>query len=642
MKHARIKGTTARDGWWVPILRRLEEARSVCVDLETSGLDWKRHHIVGWVLTFSEDPSDSYYLPVRHAAGGNLMNFRGPHTADGWNGSLHPIESAILRALDQQGKVVFGHNFAFDLKFMWRLRELHLDARFEDTQVNAALLDENQGTFSLRSCCHIADVQRKKDDEIYAHLKNMFPDGKPGEEMENFWRLAGDDPHAIEYAEGDGTSTWQLRDWQAVKLEKERLLTVHDVECRLLPVLVRMSCRGIRIDEERVHQLIAQIDSGDMERQLGFPEGFNCKAPVQVEEWLREQGFSAFRGTLKNGRPQLNEAFLSTFELGQKIVQLRRLRTLKDSFLRPMLETHLWNGRVHANYHQTKVDEYGVVTGRLSCSDPNLQQGSKRNPEIGRLHRSIFIPDEGMIWGSADYKQCEPVLLAVYSRARVLIDGFWAVPPVDAHSAVTKATNRKWASMPQADFDAAGIAITPEFKAAREIGKRVNQTLITGGGQGVLTEKYGIPKEDVSQIWDDYFAAMPEIKRLQKAAGKKMRRTGFVRSLLGRKARLEYKNRSYIAVNRLLQCGNADILKLKMVQIDEYLKSEGRPIDLLNNVHDSIDFQFVEGNRHHWVEALNIMTDFGPGQPIVLDVPLDVDYDEGRDWAIATFGEEKS
>lgn len=633
----------ARDERWQEALRRLPHEPVRCLDTETSGLDWRHNHIVGWVLTFSPNPADSYYLPVRHAPGGNILDYRGPSTKTGWDRkSLHPIEGELLRNLDQPGTLVFGHNLGFDLKFMWALGMQAHDAWFECTQTNASLINEH-GKFSLEWCCQQAKVQAKKSELICDYIRSLFPEAAKGDEMGHYWRLRGDDPYAVEYGEGDGTSTWQLRDWQWDVLGAEELTQVHDVESRLLPVLVRMSCRGIRADEERVRQIVQRIDSGELERELGMPPDFNAKAPKQVEAWLRDQGITNW-GKTATGKPQFNEEWLSTFPAGQKIVTLRRSRTLKDSFMLPMLNGHIWNGRVHTTYNQTKTDDYGTVTGRLSCSDPNLQQASKRDPTIGRLHRSCFLADEGMIWGSADYAQCEPVLLAIYSGAKVLVDGFCADPPEDAHSAVTKAINSTWHAMSREEFRASGIDKTPEFKAARQTGKRVNQTLLTGGGQGVLTKKYGIPPAEVKRIWADYFRALPEIKKLQKDSERVMRNRGYVVSLLGRRARLRNwpmdKSKSYTSVNRLLQCGNADIMKLKLVEIDDYLKSEGRPMDILNTVHDSLDFQFHPDARHHYEQCLRIMTDFGPNCPIQLWVPLNVDFDEGPDWATATFGAE--
>ena len=179
-----------------------------------------------------------------------------------------------------------------------------------------------------------------------------------------------------------------------------------------------------------------------------------------------------------------------------------------------------------------------------------------------------------------------------------------------------------------------------ERKAYRNnYGKRINQTIITGGGKGVLTHKYKIPADEVDTIWDDYFKAMPEIRQLQKEASAVMRNRRYVISLLGRRAR--YRDKDYVAVNRLLQCGNADIIKLKMVEVDEYLASEGRPLDMLNNCHDALDFQFNEEHRHVYEECLAILTRFGPGEALDLKVPIEIDRGEGPNWEIATYGEPK-
>jgi len=604
------------------ILDRLTGHGPIAIDVETSGLDWRTNHIVGYVVTFSPDPADSYYLPVRHAPGGNLGGAPGPQEATGWAGNSTIAEKALLEALDHPENLLFGHNLAFDLKFLQRAGMTKLNARFEDTMINAPLLNEWQARFSLDFCAREAGVQAKKGDEIIEYMCRQFPEvaAKPRTAMGHFWRLAGDDPMAVAYAEGDGTTTWQLRDWQNKHLHQQELLKVHDIESRLIPVLARMSFRGIKIHEERLRTIAKRIEL-DIERLMEkFPADFNVKSPLNVQKWCVDNGVTDWPLTPK-GKPSFPEEWLDTHEPGKKIVQVRRLKTLKTSFIDPMQETHLWNGRVHTSFNQLRGDEYGTVTGRLSSSEPNLQQVPKRNEDLGRIFRSIFIPDEGMTWGSVDYSQCEPRLLAYYSQSKVLTEGYTSDPPVDAHTAVAIA------------------CFGDASKANRDYGKRINQTLITGGGKGVIVKKYRVKPEEVDDIWDKYFERMPEIKQLQKRAARRMEERGFVRSLLGRKARLFDRNKSYTAVNRLLQCGNADIIKLKMVEVDEYLASIGRPIDMLNNVHDAIDYQFPEEHRSVYKECLDMMQDFGPGQAIELTIPILVDHDEGPDWAIATYGQ---
>lgn len=607
-------------------LRRLREAKEVCYDAETSGLDWRNDHICGHVLSFGPRPDDSYYLPVRHASGGNISGCNVPAERGNWDGGIHPIEHEIVKELDRQDITVIGHNLAFDLKFLYRIGLTKFDAKFDDTIINAVLCNEWHESVSLDHLTKVYRVEHKKV-SILEHIAQMVPEARGNvakSNMQWFYKLRGDDREAIAYAAGDGTSTWQLRHVLRSEMEKQNLSLVHGVECRVIPVLARMVTRGVKIDEEQIHRVKQEIARRKEVARSKLPADFNPRSSSQVRKLMEDNNFTDWPLTPK-GSPSFPESWLETNPIGQDIVAIRKLENLENSFINPMLETHLWRGRVHPEYNQLRGDEYGTVTGRLSSSNPNLQQVSKRNKELGWLHRSIFVPDDGMLWGSADYEQMEPKLLAYYTRCKVLMDGFNANPPVDAHMAVTRACNPDWQTL------------TPEeLKMRRETGKRINQTLITGGGKGVLVSKYGVDPNEVDGVWNEYFKAMPEIKTFQRTAAQRMASRGYVISLLGRHARMNGKD--YVALNRLLQCGNADCLKLKMVEIDDYFRSEGDRVNLLNNVHDSFDFQFRPEDRKIYDEALKIMTSFGPDDVIQLDVPITADHKIGNNWAEATWG----
>lgn len=610
------------------VFNRLPTAKRVVYDSETSGLSWRANYVCGHVLTFGPAPQDTYYIPVRHAAGGNISGeINVPTDKEGWLGDIHPLEHELMKQLDRPDLLVEGHNLSFDLKFMYRLG-YKFKAKYQDSQLNAVLIDEHQQSVSLDFCTKVAEVQQKKT-TIYEYLAEKFPEVRaaPKQAMGHFWRLAGDDPQAVEYAEGDGTSTWQVIDWQQWRLAEQGLMRVHDVECRLIPILAKMTTRGVRIDHERLHTIRKIVIDKRDEALRALPESFNSRAPTQVRALMETHGHTNWPLTPK-GSPSFTEAFLKTNEIGQKIIAARQYSHLLDSFIEPMIETHLWNGRVHSDYNQLRGDEFGTITGRLSSSNPNLMQISKRNKELGKLYRSIFIPDEGMTWGSVDISQCEPRLLAYYSGSKVLTEGYLSTPSVDAHTAVTRAMNLSKGYDDWSDVQKA---------VARDSGKRVNQTLITGGGKKVICEKYGVDPAEVDQIWSDYFKAMPEIKVLQNKASNRMRERGYVCSLLGRRARLKDYNRSYVAVNRLLQCGNADIIKLKMCEIHEHIETSGCAMAMLNSVHDALDFQFPEGERDKYNECLKIMTDFGPDSVIPLTIPIEIDTGEGNNWAEATW-----
>lgn len=640
------------------VLNRLDQHPGQLVyDAETSGLDWKRCHVVGHVLTFGPRPQDSYYVSFRHAGGGNVGNRPGPQTTDGWDGKLAPGEKELMDKVFRQSRYIVGHNIGgFDLKFGFRLIGTQVfEPQFEDTQINEPLIDEFGGKFSLEACCLRRGVQPKLSSQMYEYLHNKFPEIPATQaSMGHYYRLSGDDKMGVEYAEGDGVSTWQLCDAQRIKINEQveyrrvngepqytSLAKVHGIESRLIRVLARMTCKGIKVDEQYFHGLAdgltIKIDRLKEEGFQGHPDIDNVsfQAGSDVRWFMEKHGVTDWPMTPKTKKPSFPESWLKLSEPGRKIIEGRRVVHMLNSFITPLLTEHIWNGRVHANMNQMRGDDYGTIIGRLSEDSPNLQQAHKRDPERGRMLRSGFIPDPGMIFAEADYRQCEPVLLAFVSRCKVLLDGFRAVPPVDAHAAVTRAMNLHRG---YDDWD------DKQKKATRENGKRINQTLITGGGQGVIVEKYDADPNEVAKQYRDYFKAMPEIKTTQNNMLRTFRQRGYMVTLLGRRLHLPHgrSDLAYVALNRYLAGGNADIIKSKMVEIDDYLESKGRPaIDMLNNIHDAIDFQFAPEARLVYNECIEIMQRFGPDDLITLDVPLGVDHDEGNNWAIATFGEEK-
>lgn len=578
------------------VSRRLALANTVVIDVETNGLDWRHNHIVGWVFTFGPSTDETFYLPVRHKTGPNLDPSK--------------VNAMIMSHQNSTPRHWVGHNLSFDLGFISK-EGITLNGTFEDTMINECLLNEFETSYSLAACADRCGVQSKKIEEILRHISSITGDEVHKNLMGKFWELNAADPMAVEYATGDGTTTWQLWEVQQNRLDIQDLRRVWGVECKLIPVLHRMSQRGIKVDVDRLNRIKERVEKDLVEYKGLIGEEINPRSSVQMKNFFTKHGVTDWPLTPK-GNPSFPEEWLVTSEIGRKFVRVRQYSNLLNSFINPMLERHLYKGRVHSQFNQLKSDDYGTVTGRLSSSNPNLQQVPKRNKELGIMFRSIFTPDEGMLWGSADYSQAEPRLLAYYSGCRVLIDGYNANPPVDAHTSVA---------------NSAGID--------RQSGKRLNQALLTGAGIKKATAMLGKPPKEAEDIVNKYFEAMPEIRNLQHVAAKKMKAAGYVKSILGRRARLEGPGYEYKAVNRLLQCSNADMIKQSMVLIDEYCRSEGG-IDMINNVHDSIDFQYEPGKRSAYDEALRIMCDF----PVIDVVPIEVEEDSGDNWAVASYGEE--
>jgi len=596
-------------------LERIVDSDNVVIDVETSGLDWKTNYIVGYVITVGPNEGDTYYVPVRHRSA-NYLDYDPPLEETAKKFKVHPFEVDLRDALSKNPTHIIGHNLAFDLKFMYRAGVLTPTCTYEDTMINAALINEYRKSYSLENCCLDAKVTAKRGQPLYEYLAKKFGGNPSSKQMSVFWKLDGDDPIGIEYAKGDGVATWALWQQQQKDLDEQDLRKIHGIECRCIRTLHRMMVRGVKVDEERLKNVTHIINKRLDKAMEVLPDNINLRSSTQMKKLFDDNGIVDYPMTEK-GNPSFAEAWLLTTELGKRVVAARKYGNLLNSFIIPM-QTHLHKGRIHTDFNQSRSDQYGTVTGRLSSSRPNMQQVPKRNEELGKLFRSVFIPDKNMVWASVDYSQCEPRLLAHYAKCAVLLRGYLSDPPIDAHTAVAEAAN-----------------------IDRTSGKRLNQGLITGMGKDKLIQELGVERIVGEAMYDQYHANMPEIKTFQKHAARVMKRRGYVTSLLGRRAHMDYtsgKDMSYKAVNRLLQCGNADIIKNAMVEIDEYLEKNGDTVHMLLSVHDSIDFQFKEKDRYIYEGALEIMTDYGPGCSVELVVPMEVDIGEGKNWSEASYG----
>lgn len=588
------------------IERRIKESKALVIDEETTGLRWQTDKTIGHVLAFGPAPDDSVYLPIAHTGGGNMDRKK--------------VNGAIIMGLKKNPNIrLVNHNLAFDLKFMDKEGLHHgLFGPLEDTMISACLIDERQRSFSLDACATFAGVQSKKGTGLYEYLAAKFGGEANKNQMEHFHKLAGDDPVAVEYARGDGTTTYQLWQAQQKELDEQDLRQAWEIECRVIRVLHRMTSRGVKVDEERLHQVRKIVLARMNKLAKLLPPNFNVKAPSQMVKYFTGQGITDWPVTGK-GNPSFAEEWLETNEPGRNIVAVRKLRHLDNSFIVPLQETHIWKGRVHTSFNQTRGESFGTITYRLSSNAPNLQQCHKRDSLLGSVFRSVFVPDKGMILGTADYAQIEPCLLAHYGQVKVLLEGYLATPTVDAHSAVARSVF--------------GSNFT---KLEREKAKRINQAILTGAGVGKIATMVG--GDGAAKLVDDYHRSMPEIKKIQRRSADVLLARGYVRCLLGHRARLEDRNFAYKALNRLLQVGNAGIIKKAMADIDEYYCSEGDRVHLLLSIHDDLVTQYAEEDRHIYNEGLRMMENYGPGKSIHVDVPIRIDPKEGRDWAEATYG----
>ena len=631
----------------------LSTVSTIAFDTETSGLDPHEDYPVGYVVTWGFRPEESKYYPIRHEGGGNL--------------EPGPVIDFLRRTLARPDLRVVMHHAAFDL-WMAHKDGIEVNGPAEDTGLNDPLINENMGTtaglrsagyfgtkflpgYSLAACCSRARVQSKKGEPMYEHLAARFGGAANRDQMSNYWKLPGDDEMAVEYAEGDGTSTIQLWAWQQGQLDEQDLRRVWKVECDLIPVLHRARLRGVPIDENelgRVHERVKTMRAEAVEK-VG---GINVRAPSDLAPYLASTATSGKSDLLSplmgkeereaavkelwdesivpfppmtkpskrfpNGQPSFSTAYLKSFDAGADIIAVRKLAHLEDFSLVPLMEKHLYKGKVYPNFWQLASDDYGTVTGRLSSSGPNLQQVTKRNKELGKLYRRVFVPPAGMKLWEVDYSQCEYRLFAHFAKSEKLIKGY-NEDGIDMHSMVAEL-----------------------LSLDRSTAKNMNFGMLYGMGVRSLAGHLGLSVEEAKRLRDEYFARIPEAGVFMRMAGDRAKVRGYIKTLLGRRRRYTDPVKfSYQAINSICQGGNADIIKLKMVEIDDYLRSTGYG-DFAFSVHDALVLFLDPANDNEAIKEIQRIgshfTKEEHGFELRCRQELECEFPGGDNWADASYG----
>lgn len=598
-------------------IRMVREAPLIAYDTETSGVDWKRNFPIGYVVTTDWD--NSVYVPIRHGGGGNLPD-AGVRVPDSPTDVYQAgrFEKSLATAFEDRkraGFVTVGHHLKFDAHFSANAGIFIGRGNLSDTQNNEALLDEYARHYSLEASAERRRVTAKKGDDLYRHLADMFGGPPTRKAMEHFWKTAGNDPLVMEYAAGDGVSTIELYQAQLPLLEEEGLLRVKDLEDQLIWTLFRMERKGLRVDEKYLERTLDYITEQVDDATRNLPANFNVRSPVQIRKYVEDAGHTDWP-TTDLGNPSFTEKWLKNFPEGKNIVKVRKWTNLKNSFITPLIEEHVFKGRVHANINQLKSDDSGSPA-RLSCSSPNMMAVPKRDKELAPMFRKAFIPDDGMVFFEDDYSQCEPRLFAHYSRDPRLVEGYSQTPFKDVHHFV--------AELLQVERDPTA--------------KRMNMGIFTGMYPKTFAEHMGWPIELATEKWNAWFEAFPTIKDFQDDAKHAIEERGYVMTLLKRRGRLESSRYAYKATSKIIQGGNADILKWKLLQIDKYMESTGDVLQVLMSIHDAYEGQFVDSKLGHKMhkEMLAIMVDV-QSPPFNLRVPFAVDAGTGADWSEASFG----
>ena len=628
----------------LPDLRKAEE---IAIDLETRDPDLKKlgsgaisgnGEVVGIAVAV-----DGYknYFPIAHGTGPNMDRDK------------------VLRwfkdICESPATKIF-HNAMYDVCWIRNLG-IKINGLIIDTMIAASLIDENRFSYTLNSLSWIYLNKGKNESLLTKAAKERGLDPKA-----DMWKMPASEVGA--YAEEDAALTLELWNYFKRIIIEEDLQNVFNLETDLFPCLVDMRHLGVRVDIEKANQLktALAVKEQNLLQQIKIESGVDTQiwAARSIEKVFQKLNLP-YEVTEKTGAPSFTKNFISKHNhpVVRMIAEARKINKVSTTFIDTILK-HEHNGRIHADINQIRSDDGGTVTGRFSYSNPNLQQIPARDPDTGPLIRSLFIPEEGCKWGTFDYSQQEPRLVAHYAlrfeydSAQVIADSYENDPSTDFHQIV--------ADMAQID---------------RKEAKTINLGLFYGMGKAKLQNELGVSKEKADELFNQYHGQVPFVKELMTGVMEAAQNKGRIKTLLGRRCRFPkyepilrgsdwgtfvpaqdhdtilelqkmgpheldddgnvitdkdgkpkknywHKNPvrrafTYKALNKLIQGSAADMTKKAMVD----LYKEG----LIGHIqiHDELDFSIESEAQADKIKQIM-------EHAVELKVPNKVDYESGPNW----------
>ena len=627
-----------------PDLRQCDE---IAIDLETRDPDLKSKgsgsvirngEVVG--IAVAVDGWKGYY-PIAHGTGPNL--------------NRKQVLTWFEDLLKCPATKIF-HNAMYDVCWI-RSLGLKINGLIVDTMIACSLIDENRFSYTLNTLSWVYLNRGKNEKTLNEAAKSRGLDPK-----KDMWRLPAMEVGS--YAEQDAQLTLEL--WQRVKqiIIENDLQDIFNLETDLFPCLVDMKFLGVRVDVQKAHTLKRKLEIEEemllhkIKKETG--QDIQLMAARSISK-LFDKLKLPYDRTLKSKEPSFTKNFLTNHEhpVVQMIAEARKINKVRTTFIDSILRFE-HKSRIHADINQIRSDDGGTVTGRFSYSNPNLQQIPARDPKIGPLIRSLFLPEHGCTWGCFDYSQQEPRLVAHYA---LKLDLPSVNPIADAYDTDTST-----------DFHqiVADMADIPRSQA-----KTINLGLFYGMGKAKLQAELGVSKEKADELFRQYHNKVPFIKQLTNKVMSVAQDRGQIKTLLGRKCRFPkyepilrgtdwgtyvraedkermlelqemgeflkdeegkilddakgkplknywHKNTSrraftYKALNKLIQGSAADMTKKAMLE----LHKEGIVPHI--QVHDELDISIpIHGTAKKVIRIMRECVD--------LEVPNKVDYERGPNW----------
>lgn len=593
-----ILDETEFDEW----LARLQAAPLFAFDTETTSLDYMEARVVG--VSFAIEPGKAAYVPFGHDYLGAPVQL----TEAVVLGKLKPL-------LEDPTRLKVGQNLKYDRNVLLN-HGIELQGIAYDTMLESYVLNSTASRHDMDS------LARR-----YLNAETISFEEIAGKGVKQLTFNQIELEQAAPYAAEDADITLRLHQalWGKFSAEPGLAKVFSEIELPLLPVLARMERLGTTIEPKLLHQQSQEIEVrlAELEKQAHELAGqeFNLSSPKQLGEILfTKLGLPIIKKTPK-GAPSTAEEVLAelaeTYELPQLLMEHRGLAKLKSTYTDKLpLMIKPQTGRVHTSYHQAVA-----ATGRLSSTDPNLQNIPVRN-EQGRRIRQAFIPCAGYKLVAADYSQIELRIMAHLSGDKGLLTAF--AEGKDIHKATAA--------------EVFGVALEAVTSDMRRSAKAINFGLIYGMSAFGLAKQLGIGRAEAQKYMDLYFERYPGVLEYMERTRQQAEAQGYVETLFGRRLYLpDIKSRNAglrkaaerAAINAPMQGTAADIIKRAMINVDGWIRGiEDESIRMLMQVHDELVFEIREEKLEEYIAIIKEKM----SAAAELDVPLVVEAGTGDNW----------
>ncbi len=572
------------------LLAKLGKQKIFALDTETDSLDQISANVIGASICFKA--GDAYYVPVKVFE-----------------------KSAEFKKIIENSKIgKVGHNIKYDAHTLSNMGIKVANPEF-DTMVAAYLLNAGTRQYSLDALAfNELGYRMQSIEELIGKGKNQISMADvPVEKVS--W-----------YAAEDADITWRLKEIFEPELKKEKLDEVfREIEMPLIPVLARMERWGVQLDVDILNKL-----SQDAEKQIHAlvkeiyklaGEEFNIGSPKQMQEILYVKLNLTAGKKIKTGMSTAHgelEKLLGTHPIIEKILSYRELTKLQSTYLQSLPDlVNKKTNRLHTNYNQTIA-----ATGRLSSTDPNLQNIPIRGDGIGAEIRKAFVAEKGYKLVSVDYSQMELRIIAHLSQDKNMMEVFKKNEDIHTNTA-------------SAIFDVLPGEVTSDM---RRDAKTINFGIIYGLSSFGLASRIGaVSRTNAKEFIDKYFEEYPDVKAYIEQVKMDVNENAFVRNQLGRVRKFpEIRSGQFFvraaaeraAINFPIQSLQADILKIAMINIDKEMVGHEDEIRMLLQVHDELVFEIKEGQVEKWVKVIKDYMD----SAVQLSVPVTCEAKAGPNW----------